>query len=200
MRLPAQAARQLPDRSTTLRVDSSSTDDSRLRGALPKFALHLPVQWGPALQLINLNPRTEAIGHRPQTPCAADPRSGNTTPPAGFQRTGDALEQSTWACGRGRRQDRGSVLPSSRPCRHRWPRPRQISEIVLLATHLRHQVLFSRPARKAIRHHHWMAWAAGAVEPRATTGRTRSNSRRHTATIRLSRLHFLSISASRRRL
>jgi Single cache domain 3 len=36
MRLPAQAARQLPDQSTTLRVDSSSTDDSRLRGALPK--------------------------------------------------------------------------------------------------------------------------------------------------------------------
>ena len=36
MRLPAQAARQLPDQSTTLRVDSSSTDDSRLRGALPR--------------------------------------------------------------------------------------------------------------------------------------------------------------------
>jgi hypothetical protein len=35
MRLPAQATRQLPDQSTTLRVDSSSTDDSRLRGALP---------------------------------------------------------------------------------------------------------------------------------------------------------------------
>ena len=35
MRLPAQAARQLPDQSTTLRVDSSSTDNSRLRGALP---------------------------------------------------------------------------------------------------------------------------------------------------------------------
>src|SRR5262245_49815885 len=35
MRLPAQAARQLPDPSTTPRVDSSSTDDSRLRGALP---------------------------------------------------------------------------------------------------------------------------------------------------------------------
>jgi hypothetical protein len=31
LRLPAQAARQLPDQSTTLRVDSSSTDDSRLR-------------------------------------------------------------------------------------------------------------------------------------------------------------------------
>ena len=36
VQLPAQAARQLPDQSTTLRVDSSSTDDSRLRGALPR--------------------------------------------------------------------------------------------------------------------------------------------------------------------
>ena len=35
LRLPARAARQLPDKSTTLRVESSSTDDSRLRGALP---------------------------------------------------------------------------------------------------------------------------------------------------------------------
>src|SRR4030081_437215 len=33
---PARAARQLPDQSTTLRVESSSTDDSRLRGALPQ--------------------------------------------------------------------------------------------------------------------------------------------------------------------
>ena len=35
IRLPAQAARQLSDQSTTLRVDSSSTEDSRRRGALP---------------------------------------------------------------------------------------------------------------------------------------------------------------------
>src|SRR5947209_17545526 len=35
LRLPARAARQLPDQSTTLRVDSSSTGDPRLRGALP---------------------------------------------------------------------------------------------------------------------------------------------------------------------
>jgi hypothetical protein len=34
-RLPGRAARQLPDQSTTLRVESSSTDDSRFRGALP---------------------------------------------------------------------------------------------------------------------------------------------------------------------
>jgi hypothetical protein len=33
--LPAQAARQLPDQSTTLWVESSSTDGSRLRGARP---------------------------------------------------------------------------------------------------------------------------------------------------------------------
>src|SRR5215218_9648601 len=35
-RLPGRAARQLPDQSTTLRVESSSTGDPRLRGALPK--------------------------------------------------------------------------------------------------------------------------------------------------------------------
>jgi hypothetical protein len=34
VQLPARAARQLPDQSTTLRMDSSSADDSRLRGAL----------------------------------------------------------------------------------------------------------------------------------------------------------------------
>ena len=35
-RLPGRAARQLPDQSTTLWVESSSTSDPRLRGALPK--------------------------------------------------------------------------------------------------------------------------------------------------------------------
>src|SRR5712691_10035176 len=34
-RLPDRAARRLPDQSTTLWVESSSTDDSRLRGARP---------------------------------------------------------------------------------------------------------------------------------------------------------------------
>ena len=34
--LPSQAARQLPDLSTIIRVRSSLTDGSRLRGALPK--------------------------------------------------------------------------------------------------------------------------------------------------------------------
>src|SRR5215467_7997712 len=34
--LPGQVARQLPDLSTTLRVEPSSTSDSRLRGARPK--------------------------------------------------------------------------------------------------------------------------------------------------------------------
>ena len=33
--LPDRAARQLPDQSTTIWVESSSTDDSRLRGAQP---------------------------------------------------------------------------------------------------------------------------------------------------------------------
>src|SRR6202049_2021988 len=36
LQFPARAARQLPDQSITLRVESSSTDDSRLRGALPE--------------------------------------------------------------------------------------------------------------------------------------------------------------------
>ena len=34
-RLPSRAARQLPDQSTILRMESSSTDNSRLRGARP---------------------------------------------------------------------------------------------------------------------------------------------------------------------
>src|ERR1700722_16071352 len=34
--LPDRAARQLPDQSTTLWVESSSTDSSRLRGARPQ--------------------------------------------------------------------------------------------------------------------------------------------------------------------
>jgi hypothetical protein len=34
-RLPGRAARQLPDQSTTLWAESSSTSDPRLRGALP---------------------------------------------------------------------------------------------------------------------------------------------------------------------
>src|SRR5213078_1370110 len=33
--LPSRAARQLPDLSTIIRLEPSSTDDSRLRGALP---------------------------------------------------------------------------------------------------------------------------------------------------------------------
>src|SRR5262249_42071604 len=36
-RSPGRAARQLPDQSTILWVDSSSTGDSRLRGALPFY-------------------------------------------------------------------------------------------------------------------------------------------------------------------
>src|SRR5262249_707765 len=36
LRLPARAARQLPDQSTTPRVQSSSTGNPRLRGALPQ--------------------------------------------------------------------------------------------------------------------------------------------------------------------
>src|SRR5215212_1341047 len=39
--LPGRAARQLPDQSTNLWVESSSTSDSRLRGALPEGDISL---------------------------------------------------------------------------------------------------------------------------------------------------------------
>src|ERR1700681_4356086 len=42
-RLPGRAARQLPDQSTTLWVESSSTSDPRLRGALPDSDIAPPV-------------------------------------------------------------------------------------------------------------------------------------------------------------
>src|SRR6516165_6271344 len=42
-RSPGRAARQLPDQSTILWVDSSSTGDSRLRGALPYQDCHAVV-------------------------------------------------------------------------------------------------------------------------------------------------------------
>ena len=41
-RLPGRAARQLPDQSTTLWVESSSTSDPRLRGALPRADFDRP--------------------------------------------------------------------------------------------------------------------------------------------------------------
>jgi hypothetical protein len=43
-RLPGRAARQLPDQSTTLWVDSSSTGNSRLRGAMPTTDLSIATQ------------------------------------------------------------------------------------------------------------------------------------------------------------
>ena len=42
--LPSETARQLPDLSTIIRVEPSSTDDSRLQGALPIPDLMLEVQ------------------------------------------------------------------------------------------------------------------------------------------------------------
>ena len=47
--LPSETARQLPDLSTIIRVEPSSTDDSRLQGALPRADVHWtrpkPPQW-----------------------------------------------------------------------------------------------------------------------------------------------------------
>jgi hypothetical protein len=57
--LPARAARQLPDQSTTLRVDSSSTDDSRLRGALPQTDIAFTEK------METLHQRGRAVGHAP---------------------------------------------------------------------------------------------------------------------------------------
>jgi hypothetical protein len=57
MRLPARAARQLPDQSTTLRVESSSTDDSRLRGTLPT-----PDSRTAAIRVVIRSPRRHAAG------------------------------------------------------------------------------------------------------------------------------------------
>ena len=57
LRLPARAARQLPDQSTTLRVESSSTGNPRLRGALPLADI------APYFGRLNGTPRP--IRHRP---------------------------------------------------------------------------------------------------------------------------------------
>ncbi|SHH55837.1 hypothetical protein SAMN05444169_8064 [Bradyrhizobium erythrophlei] len=46
-RLPGRTARQLPDQSTTLWVESSSTSDPRLRGALPKTDVDGCKMWTP---------------------------------------------------------------------------------------------------------------------------------------------------------
>ena len=59
--LPGRAARQLPDLSTIIRVEPSSTDDSRLRGALPYSdsctARSIPCASGRATWLISLEAR-----------------------------------------------------------------------------------------------------------------------------------------------
>src|SRR5262249_24061097 len=44
-RLPDRAARQLPDLSTIVRVEPSSTDGSRLRGALPDSDIRARQAW-----------------------------------------------------------------------------------------------------------------------------------------------------------
>ena len=62
--LPGQAARQLPDLSTIIRVEPSSTGDSRLRGALPISDIYrrsqLPNSVTGTLRQISCNPRPPA--------------------------------------------------------------------------------------------------------------------------------------------
>src|SRR5262245_10373638 len=55
LRLPARAARQLPDQSTTLRVESSSTGNPRLRGALPTADIERGRREGFALEGRSIN-------------------------------------------------------------------------------------------------------------------------------------------------
>ena len=87
--LPSRAARQLPDQSTILRVESSSADDSRLRGARPESEIQRGLD----------NARTKLQGR----PRAADGRGGGRCHPLAAFRTASAL------CGR--------FHPSNRTCR-----------------------------------------------------------------------------------
>src|SRR5262249_9268167 len=73
LRLPARAARQLPDQSTTLRGESSSTGNPRLRGALPKPDLCSAAnirQGFPAVSVVYLGCVTVTVRARaPGRPC-----------------------------------------------------------------------------------------------------------------------------------
>jgi hypothetical protein len=71
--LPSETARQLPDLSTIIRVEPSSTDDSRLQGALPIR----DITTGPYA----IGRRAQAGRGTPSTPAAAQPPSGADQPP-----------------------------------------------------------------------------------------------------------------------
>jgi hypothetical protein len=58
-RLPGRTARQLPDQSTTLWVESSSTSDPRLRGALPTAEMFEMQGWLTTRQSGHLQCRAE---------------------------------------------------------------------------------------------------------------------------------------------
>ena len=76
-RLPGQAARQLPDQSTTLRVESSSTDDSRLRGARPARDITLFLGMEPMWPVAD-HVLAEHVLELGLIPCRL--KSGSTTP------------------------------------------------------------------------------------------------------------------------
>src|SRR5271163_2877734 len=59
-RSPGRAARQLPDQSTTLWVDSSSTSDSRLRGARPTGDIDPPQAVSFALDAMSIEDNVAA--------------------------------------------------------------------------------------------------------------------------------------------
>ena len=71
--LPDQAARQLPDQSTTIRVEPSSTDDSRLRGALPIGDIKIAYStiWSPRARKRCATVRNDARNSSGSTPSAS---------------------------------------------------------------------------------------------------------------------------------
>ena len=79
-RSPGQAARQLPDQSTTLWVESSSTDDSRLRGARPSRDIQRALPLVPDGQRRD---RCQRIAHQPSTDAVREKPSSiqPVTPP-----------------------------------------------------------------------------------------------------------------------
>jgi hypothetical protein len=71
-RLPGRAARQLPDQSTTFRMESSSTDGSRLRGAQGNPDISQRPAPGPSLT----PERTCRLPLRSASRCASESASG----------------------------------------------------------------------------------------------------------------------------
>jgi hypothetical protein len=81
--LPNQAARQLPDQSTTIRVELSSTDDSRLRGALPSADVQVGQQRHIPLDTHSLMTSPECLDVRDKIKLGLRRRLSGLTPTFG---------------------------------------------------------------------------------------------------------------------